>query len=413
MSMDKGGAARAAIRINDSISRLNCDEDSNNIVLVGRKYTSNSLVRGIVPTKLGKLLFVLNNTFNNFSLIKYDFKTLFSNSIFGFDISNNQYVKECDIINLHWINGGGLSYRSLKRLSKLNKPIVWTLHDMWPFTGGCHYDEECGKYKEICGKCKVLNSKKERDLAKRNQYKKYKLFKEMDLTIVGCSNWITNCAKESYILRDKECLNIPNTLDLNIYKSIDKDIAKSILNISTNKKIVLFGAMSSTSDERKGFKYLIEAVKNLNKEEYIAVIFGNKERNMEIERYLDVIYLGELSDDYSLILAYNCADVFIAPSKQENLANTVMESLACGTPVVAFNIGGMSDMIKHQYNGYLAKAFNYKEICIGIKYCIDNRKLLSENAIRYVKEKYNYKEIGNRYLHLYKQLIKGERNIYD
>lgn len=403
---DDGGAGRAAIRVNDSINRRIVNGKCR--VLVARKTKQIDKLYTLGGTKINKLKRIINNETNKLSIKRYKTSSLFSNSIKGFNICQHDLIKDSDIINLHWINGGFLSYYELKKLSKLKKTIVWTLHDMWPFTGGCHYDEECGRYKTNCGNCKVLRSNREKDLSTKIQKKKEKIYSDMNITIVGCSNWITECAKESKVFNNKLCVNIPNCIDIETFKPIDKEIARNILNIKTNKKIILFGAMSSTSDARKGFKFMLEAMKILDRDKYIAVIFGNSSEECEIEKYIETIYMGQLSDDYTLALLYNVADVFVAPSIQENLANTVMESLSCGTPVVAFNIGGMPDMIKHEINGYLCEPFKYESLCEGIEYCTKNTVQLGKRARKYVEDNYTYEIIGKKYTELYEKLLESK-----
>lgn len=403
ISSDQGGAAKAAIRISEAIN-LNFNNKSKVVVCKKKTYDENICI--LSNEKFKKVSVAINNIYNKYTIRKYIPKSIFSNALCGINILNEEIIRNSDIVNLHWINGGVLSYKSIDKLKKLNKPIVWTLHDMWAFTGGCHYDQECGKYKASCCKCKVLGSNKSRDLSTKIQKRKLKIYSDMNITIVGCSNWITECARQSSLFKNKLCVNIPNAIDVEKYKPIEKSIAKNILNIKSDKKIILFGAMSSTSDERKGFNYLLEAIQHLDKNKYIAVIFGNDKRNEDIEKYLETIYFGQLSDDYSLSLLYSSADVFVAPSKQENLANTVMESLACGTPVVAFEIGGMKDMIKHNYNGYLANPFNTEDLANGITYCIDDNLNLSKNARDYVLSNFTYEIIGKKYIELYEKLKK-------
>lgn len=407
VTSDIGGAARATIRINNSINFV-CKYNKGKVIVI-KKNTSNSSVEPIAVNKLKKILAFRNRIFNDFTISKYNNKTLFSHEIMGFDLLKEKHIREFNIVNLHWINGGMLSYNTLKKLKYLNKPIVWTLHDMWPFTGGCHYDEECGRFKEDCGKCKVLRSSKEVDLSTKIQEKKKKIYDDLNITVVGCSSWITECAKQSKLFKDKKCINIANPIDIDMFKPIDKEICKGILNINTNKKIILFGAMSSTSDERKGFKFLLEAIKKLDSSKYIALIFGNNSEESEVEEHMEVRYLGNLVDDYTLTLVYNAADVFVAPSIQENLANTVLESLSCGTPVVAFDIGGMKDMIKNEYNGYLAEPFDSIDLSKGIDYCINNNDELSFNARSYVVDNFTYEIIGNKYIDLYNDLLKADK----
>lgn len=405
VAMDTGGAGRATIRINKSIN----DYCGNNVssILVLTRIQNNLSINAINSNKKAKLKSIINNLINKREVNKYNTTAIFSNFKRGIDITNYELVKQSDIINLHWVNEGMISYNTLKKLSKLNKPIVWTLHDMWPFTGGCHYNEWCDRYKNTCGQCTILNSSKRNDLSTKIQVNKEKVYSNLNITVVGCSNWITQCAKESKLFNNNECINIPNPIDIEKFKPINKSLSKEILNICSKKKIILFGAMSSTSDNRKGFKYLLEAIKYLDKDKYIAVIFGNNTNESEIENYLETVYMGELMDDYTLTLLYSSADVFVAPSVQENLANTVMESLACGTPVVAFNIGGMVDMIKHKINGYIVEPFNSKSLANGIEYCIERYDELSNEARQYVVSNFTYEIIGKKYWSVYNNILKN------
>lgn len=404
VTTDDGGAARAAIRISNSLNTIN-NENINSKIFVAKKKGSDINVENLISNKKEKFKLIGSSIINNKTISKFKTSSLFSNDKLGINITKYEAIKNADIINLHWINQGMLSYKSLEELKKLGKPIVWTLHDMCPFTGGCHYDENCGKYKEKCGQCKVLGSKKVNDLSTKIQRRKKEIFKDMNLTIIGCSSWITQCAKESQIFKNKKCINIPNSIDIEKFKPIEKNFAKEILNINLNKRVILFGAMSSISNSRKGFKYLLESLKILDKEKYIAVIFGNNNKVAEIDECLETVYLGQLSDDISLSLVYSIADVFVAPSEQENLSNAVMEALSCGTPVVAFNIGGMSDMIKHKKNGYLAIPFESDDLSKGIEWCVDNNDELKNNARKFVIDNYRYEIVSEKYKLLYRSLL--------
>lgn len=404
VTTDIGGAARAAIRINEAINKSKSKE-YNSKIIVANKSSINTNIYTLEKNKFYKIKRVIYYFINRISLCKYSPKQPFSNEIIGFNVLKYKEIEKADIINIHWINGGMISYSTLNKLKNSNKKIVWTLHDMWAFTGGCHYDEECGRYESKCSKCKVLNSQNKNDLSTVIQNKKSKIYSNFDINIIGCSKWISESAKKSSLLYDKYNINIPNPINVDIFKPINKEIAKDILNIKTDKKIILFGAMSSTSDKRKGFSYLLESIKKLEKDKYLAVIFGNKNENSEIEKYIETKYIGQLLDDYSLSVLYNCADVFVAPSIQENLANTVMEALSCSVPVVAFNIGGMSDMIKHKLNGYLSKPLDSDSLTIGIKYCTENTIEMGKYARKYVLENYTYEIIGEKYRNFYDEIL--------
>ena len=247
----QGGAARAAFRLNRALNKLKVDSK----MLVQSKAGDDLNVKSVAETKIQKGLAKIRPYYDMLPLKLYKNrqKAPFSVARTGEDICKNEYTKEADLINLHWINGGFLSLKSIKKLNQLHKPIVWTLHDMWPFTGGCHYSGGCAKYKEKCGQCPILNSSKDRDLTRRIWEKKNKYYKNLNLTIVTCSTWLAQCVKDSSLFNDLRIEVIPNSLDINVFKPIKKEIARDILNLPQNKYLILFGAMSATSDKRKGF----------------------------------------------------------------------------------------------------------------------------------------------------------------
>lgn len=279
-----------------------------------------------------------------------------------------------DIINLHWICKG---YVQIESIAKLGKPIVWTLHDMWPFTGGCHYSEECDRYTQSCSSCPQLNGQSFPDVARWVWNRKKRAWKSLNLTVVAPSRWLTECAQSSSLFRDIQIKTISYGLDLQTYKPIERDLARQLLNLPTDKSLILFGA-TVLSDYRKGWHLLKAALEKLNyselKEQIEFVVFGSYGSNNDVVLGISTHYLGRLSDEVTLALAYSAADVFIAPSIQDNLPNTVMEALACGTPCVAFKVGGMPDMIEEFRNGYLATPFDVEDLLQGIIWVLKDQE---------------------------------------
>lgn len=276
-----------------------------------------------------------------------------------------------DIINLHWICK---SFVSIEMLKNLSVPIVWTLHDMWPFTGGCHYSHDCDRYMQSCGRCPKLTSNKEADISRWIWNRKLNSWKNIEMTIVTPSKWLEKCARASSLFRERRIETIPYGLDLDIYRPIDKTMARSLLNLPLDKKIVLFGA-TVLSDERKGWHFLqlaLESIASTCLAGNISLLtfgsYAREDQKINLETY----ELGKLHDDATLALAYSAADVFVAPSVQDNLPNTVLEAISCGTPCVAFHIGGMSDMIDHQKNGYLSMPFDYEDLAQGIVWILED-----------------------------------------
>ncbi|MGK7931028.1 MAG: glycosyltransferase family 4 protein [Microcystaceae cyanobacterium] len=278
-----------------------------------------------------------------------------------------------DIINLHWVQAG---FMQIETLRKIKQPIVWTLHDMWVFTGGCHYSSNCQRYQKSCGKCPQLGSQKEWDLSYWTWQKKQKNWSRLNLSLVTPSRWLADCARQSSLFSDLPIHVIPNGINPQVYRPIDQKTARHLLNLPQDKQFILFGSMNPDIDKRKGIHLLLEALAYLQNtpqaENIEAAVFGNYTTQDLPQLGIKVRNLGTFKDDLSLAIAYNAANLFVAPSLEDNLPNTVMEALACGVPCVAFNIGGMPDMIDHQVNGYLAKPYDVTDLAQGVLWILEN-----------------------------------------
>lgn len=315
--------------------------------------------------------------------------------------------QNADIIHLHWITK---AFMGINDIPRLNAPIVWTLHDMWPFTGGCHYDMECGRYITGCGKCPVLGSSSPDDLSAQLLSRKRKAWRELNLTIACPSKWLADCAQKSELLHDFRTEVIPNGIDLDRFRPSPKTEARMALSINPDKKIVLFGAMSPTDDSRKGFAQLQAALQILARKtiDVSLVIFGAPQPDTSPEDILPTQYTGKLESDQELAYLYSAANVFVAPSAQDNLPNTIMEALACGTPCVAFRVGGIPDMIDHKNNGYLAAPGDSADLARGIDWVLEDThrwNQLSENARSTAVENYNLANIAGKYKNLYSEIL--------
>ena len=403
----EGGAAQAAYRLHKGLQSIGPDSQ----MLVQTKSGDDHTVIG-PQTKIQKGFGMIRPTLDSLCVQLYPKrdKVLFSPAILP---ENSLVTKvkrlDSDVINLHWVAGGLLKPKTLKHF---NKPLVWTLHDMWPFTGGCHYDRGCGRYQESCGKCPILKTSKNLDLSHWIWRRKDRAWKDLDIAIVTPSHWLADCAKNSSLFHDFRIEVIPNGLDLNRFKPFDKHTAREILLLPQDKKLILFGAVNSTSDKRKGFQHLQSAMKNIDMNgwgnNFEVVVFGSSEPKNSLEVGLKIHYLGYLPGDIALSLLYAAADVMVVPSTQENLANTVMESLSCGTPCVAFNIGGMPDMIEHKHTGYLASPFNAEDLAKGIIWVLENYErwqVLSHQARRKVEKEFDIQTVAKKYADLYEEII--------
>ncbi len=399
-----GGAARAAYRLHRAL--LNVEIDSQMLVL--HKNSDDYTVIKSAQNKLDKIFNIIRLTVDGFLVRKYPDrdKILFSPTYAPWSnvVEMIQQI-DPDIVHLHWICG---SFFPIEDLLKIKKPIVWSLHDNWAFTGGCHIKWECEKYKIQCEQCPRLASKINKDLSYKTFLRKKKVFSKMpDLMIIGLSHWVADCAKQSYLLKDKDIVVLPNVIDTDLYKPIDKQLARELLGLPLNKKLVMFGAVSATNDINKGFNELLQALNNVQSDIEL-VVFGSSKPEISPEFKQPISYLGHLYDDYSLKLVYNSADVMIVPSLQENLSNAIMESLACQTPVVAFNVGGNCDLIQHQQNGYLAQPYDVIDLARGIEWVLSFSDNLQQNARLSVLERFDYRVVIPKYIEVYEKVLTKE-----
>ena len=313
-----------------------------------------------------------------------------------------------DIVHLHWV---GNDFIPITKIRKISKPIVWTMHDSWPFTGGCHLPYDCTKYKQECGNCPQLQSNNEKDISRYILRKKKHSWDNLDITVVSPSQWLARKAKNSSLFRNKRIVVIPNGIDTDVFRRIEKKLARKILGLSPDKKYILFGAVNSTSDKNKGFSLLMDCLKVLNdkisNKKTELLIFGNSESENIKDAPFKCRYFGKINDDEKLTLLYSAADVFVCPSLIENLPNTVVESLSCGTPVVAFKVGGLCDIVSHKENGFLAKPFDVSDLSTGILWAINhhNYKMISENSRNTAINKFSIEGSSKKYVNLYRQIL--------
>jgi glycosyltransferase involved in cell wall biosynthesis len=393
-----GGAAIACKRLYEALKSEGADVK----MLVGIKQSKDDSIRAIIDNYFKRFKhqfrFYTEKLFLLSKLKSKEDLFFFSNSAKGENISNHPWVKEADVINLHWFNHSFLSIENIQNLTFLNKKIVWTLHDMWAFTGGCHYTGECLKFQSQCGGCPYLSSPGENDISKRNWTQKNSLLEKSNIQFVTCSEWLCNIAMTSGLLKNKNVSAIPNPINTSLFFNKGKRKSRNNLNLPFDIKIVLFG-VQNISDKRKGFKYLIEAVKLLSEKNIEVAVFGKCKE--DLQQYFDVKIhiLGKLNLE-QVIDAYNAGDVYVLPSLEDNLPNTVMEAMACGTPVTAFNTGGIPEMINHKVNGYLAEYRSAKSLAEGIHWCLNNKV----DTTKKITADYSYKKVSSKYLNLYKSL---------
>jgi glycosyltransferase involved in cell wall biosynthesis len=306
----------------------------------------------------------------------------FSNPVTcGFDISNHPKIITCDFIYLHWSIGGFLSLKSIEKLIKVGKPVIVFLHDMWPITGGCHHSFECDNYSTGCKICPLFINEKSKIAQKQLKFKKELSEKYPNVYFQSPSSWMTECAKKSLATINSRIFQIPHLIDTSIFKKNDKLFARKVFDLPINKKIIGFGAIGGLKNKFKGSDYIEQSLKILSKRydksEISFVIFGTNELNQHPFLGFDTYNIGRLNDYRLLSLAYNTMDVFVTPSLAESFGMTALESIACGTPVVCFDVGGLKDVVVHKRNGYRALLKDANDLVNGIDYCLNNKLTFS------------------------------------
>jgi len=364
-----------------------------------------------------------NNSGENsyYTATKQKINYIFSSAIKGSDKKLFEEIKifDPDIIHLHWIVGGLLTIEMIGELRTLCKPIIWTMHDMWPFTGGCHYNwtftkeyKFCNYYRSECRNCPYLIDSGINDTSNNNFQRKKKTFFFLNLNLVSPSTWLAKEAKKSYLFKNRVIDIIPNGFNVDVLCPRNKNDSRQLLGLSNTKYLILCGAEYNT--DIKGYFLLEEIMDALlfSENEVDFVFYGN---SIVLKKYKYNVYdVGRIEpkDEKKLSVLYSACDLFLIPSICDNLPNTAIESLLCGTPVVSFKIGGLVDIIEHKENGYVADKFNVEDIAFGIDFVLRNlnetkkRKIIRKRAIA----KYNLEKIASEYEILYNRAIVTYKN---
>lgn len=412
-----GGAGLAASRLNRALNK----HGAVSHLLAGRGSGREEAVASLDDSVSGKGAFwgrfiVERLFFLPFERSK-EVRYAFSPAATGFDLADHPLVRQADVLHLHWINFGFLSVRGIERLLALGKPVVWTLHDMWAFTGGCHYSGECRRYQSGCGNCSFLKNPGEADLSFRRLQLKQRLWPaESNLTAVACSDWLAKQARASSLFAPFRVTNIPNPIDVAVFKPTGRAEARARLGLAPDKKYILF-ASAKIASKLKGFDYLKIALDRLVSQEpelaqHLALlVIGGGDTEQLQGLPLPVHALGYVRGDDELVKVYNAASVYVTPSVEDNLPNTVMEALACGTPAVGFRTGGIPEMIGHDVNGYLAEYRSPESLATGIVAVLrgDSDGRLSSGARETVLREFDEKVVAARYLALYQNVLPDNR----
>ena len=332
----------------------------------------------------------------------------------GVDITKMPEFEEADVIHLHWVNQGMLSLENIRKILATGKPVVWTMHDIWPATAICHYARGCEAFHTECKNCPLLPGSV--DLAHKVWKRKQRMLEGQRVTYVACSRWLAEEARKSALLKGQVVTNIPNAIDTHVFRPQDKQKAREVLGLPTDKRIILFVSQRVT-DPRKGMSYFVDAVRTLAeqhpemKENTMVAILGGHAEDVAAQLALPVHALGYVSKPQRIVEVYNSADVFVLPSLEDNLPNTLMEAMACGVPCVGFQVGGIPEMINHQQNGYVAKFRDVDDLAAGIRYVLDEADYaqLSKQCVMKVAHSYSQQSVANRYLEIYEAAMQPKQ----
>jgi glycosyltransferase involved in cell wall biosynthesis len=348
---------------------------------------------------LNKIKQKIYSFFDRLPLIFYQNKneSIFSPGLSGVSLKNNDLIKWADIIHIHWANHG---FIDINEINKWNKPIVWTLRDMWAFTGGCHYSFECDNYIRECGSCVALGSNKENDLSAKVLKHKLSSFSGVNIKWIAISSWMKEQAQKSTLLKKCSIEVIPSGVLASNFKSLDKTVVKEKLKLPINKKIVLLGA-TDIRQKFKGFEY---AKKTLNKlpKDLLIVTFGSG-GFLKGEIPQEFINFGDCSTE-KLNELYVVADVFLGPSIAEAMGKTFLEAQLNGLPVVCFDKTGPVDIIKHKITGYISKFKNIEDLEQGVLFCLNNT-MDKEKITSMAQDKFDISKVALSYKKVYKDIL--------
>jgi glycosyltransferase involved in cell wall biosynthesis len=402
-SSERGGAAIAARRIVEA--QLKCGIDARLLVdseEIRRAYTYQPVARigrvirrSVVPPIEAAISRLLRS--NN--------QSLRSPALFSTITAREINCTDADIVNLHWTGSGMLSVYTI---SKIRKPIVWTLHDMWAFSGAEHYDSGSDRFVRGYHKGSRTHGDKGLDIDEFTWRLKRWLWKT-PIAVASPSNWLATSARKSALFSKSRIRVVPNAIDTKAWVYRDQKLSRSILNIKDSGPVILFGALGGTKDSRKGFDLLSTALTKIAETVPNATlaVLGESGLDTNSKQSSNTVFLGELRDEVTLQLAYSAADAVVIPSRQENLPNVALEALSCGTPVVAFNIGGMSDVIAHRHNGFLADAFDVSQLADGIEWACKQGGMTQfrDQCRASLIERYDSESVGPAYKRYYDEVL--------
>ncbi len=406
-----GGAALAASRLMDALNHngVQCK------MLVRDKQSDRLTVAPLPASPLHRLYFLWER------FVVWCANGFHKQGIFGVDIANAgtdvtclPEFREADVIHLHWVNQGFLSLAGLQKILRSGKPVVWTLHDMWPFTAICHYADTCDKYVTACHHCPQLHGNSWGDMAARVFARKLRLLDAAsNLHFVTCSKWLQGLASRSRLAGNHPVLSIPNAINTALFCPGTPEEGRRLFQLPAERKLLLFGAQKVT-DERKGITFLAEALEILAQKAPVlaatidVVVIGGKADTLRdlFSRY-PLHAVGYVSDERQIASLYQAVDAYVSPSLQDNLPNTIVEATTCGTPCIAFGVGGIPEMIVHRHTGYVAAPRDAADLAEGIAFVLtdeERRRQLGCEAARHAAQTYAEHVVAMQHIRLYNRI---------
>ena len=404
-----GGAAVAASRLMEALN--------NNGVkakMLVRDKETDRLTVAAVPGQKWMQFYFLWERFVVWLRLYFNRKHLFEVDIAncGADVTQLPEFQEADVVHLHWINQGMLSLKGIRKILNTGKPVVWTMHDIWPATAICHLTLDCRNFETQCAHCRLLpGNGSTNDLSTQIWKRKQQMLNDRQITFVTCSQWLAGEAQKSALLKGQRVVGIPNPIDTHIYTPKDKQQARQRVGLPTEGRIILFASQRVTN-RNKGMGYLLEACRLLaeqypeKKEDITVAILGGHAEEIEGQLPFRTCPLGYVNDEQRIVDIYNAADVFVLPSLSENLPNTIMEAMACGVPSVGFRIGGIPEEIDHQQNGYVADYCSSEDLARGIWWTLyeADHEAVRKACLQKVAHNYSQQSVANHYLEVYESL---------
>ena len=397
-----GGAARATSRIHKSL----LNEEYNSTLYVNKKNTKDNSIKtsphiidrsfnNIRTNLISKFIKITNpkiKSYNSLSILPSSWPKFINSS-------------DIDLVHLNWINAEMIS---IEDIAKIEKPMIWTFHDMWPFLGSQHLSNNA-KFIDI----KKFENKNFLDkIYNLNEWTYYRKKKSWikPIQIVTPSRWMEECVKQSELMNNWPVETIPHPIDTDFWKPDQKENSKELLGINSDKTILVYGADGGIKSFNKGFDLLLKSLEKLEKyhKDLVLCIFGDK-TNIKPKLNFPVINFGKITEDKKLRQIYRAADLCIVPSRQESFCQVALEAQSCGVPVVAFSVGGLKDIIEHNITGYLIKPFDVESFSLNIKNFINNKKnnfIIKDNARKRVKRLFSMPSVARKYINVYRKILK-------